>query len=68
MNGFTDSWRGIFRDIILVTNNPELYSFLPCTTVADIYPGRGSLAGIHAGLSNSKTRYIFAVACDMPLA
>jgi molybdopterin-guanine dinucleotide biosynthesis protein A len=57
----------IFRDIILVTNKPELYSFLPCTKVADFYPGMGSLAGIHAGLSNSKTRYIFVVACDMPL-
>lgn len=57
----------IFPDIILVTNKPELYDFLPCTTVRDIYPGLGSLAGIHSGLCNSKTRYIFAVACDMPL-
>jgi molybdopterin-guanine dinucleotide biosynthesis protein A len=57
----------IFPDIILVTNTPELYNFLPCPAVADIFPGRGSLAGIHAGLSNSKTPYIFAVACDMPL-
>jgi molybdopterin-guanine dinucleotide biosynthesis protein A len=57
----------IFREIILVTNKPELYGFLPCSKVADLYPGMGSLAGIHAGLSNSKTRYIFVVACDMPL-
>lgn len=57
----------IFPDIILVTNKPELYDFLPCTTVRDIYPGLGSLAGIHSGLCNSNTRYIFAVACDMPL-
>ena len=58
---------GIFSEILLVTNTPELYDFLPCPTVADIYPGRGSLAGIHAGLSSSRTPYIFAVACDMPL-
>ena len=57
----------IFPDILLVTNKPELYDFLPCTKVADIYPGMGSLAGIHAGLCNSKTPYIFVVACDMPL-
>ena len=56
----------IFSDVILVTNTPELYSFLPCRTVSDIFPGMGSLAGIHAGLSNSETHYIFAVACDMP--
>lgn len=56
----------IFRDVILVTNTPELYRFLPCPMIPDIFPGMGSLAGIHAGLSNSETPYIFAVACDMP--
>jgi molybdopterin molybdotransferase len=56
----------IFQHVILVTNTPELYRFLPCPTVSDIYPDMGSLAGIHAGLVNSDTAYIFAVACDMP--
>jgi len=56
----------IFREVTLATNSPELYRFLPCSTTPDIFPGMGSLAGIHAGLSNSKTPYIFAVACDMP--
>ena len=56
----------LFRDVILVTNTPELYRFLPCSTTPDIFPGMGSLAGIHAGLSNSETPYVFAVACDMP--
>ena len=56
----------IFPEVILVTNTPELYSFLPCRNVPDIYPGMGSLAGIHAGLSQSRTPYIFVVACDMP--
>jgi molybdopterin-guanine dinucleotide biosynthesis protein A len=56
----------IFVEIILVTNNPELYRFIPCRKVPDIYPGMGALAGIHAGLSSSRTSHIFAVACDMP--
>lgn len=56
----------IFPDVILVTNSPEQYPFLPCRIVADIYPGMGSLAGIHAGLAQSGTAYIFVVACDMP--
>ncbi|NVN89931.1 MAG: molybdenum cofactor guanylyltransferase [Desulfuromonadales bacterium] len=56
----------IFPEVILVTNSPELYPFLPCRIVADIYPGMGSLAGIHAGLTQSVTPYIFVVACDMP--
>jgi FdhD protein len=56
----------LFPEVILVTNTPELYRFLPCRMVADEFPGHGSLAGIHAGLKHSKTDYIFVVACDMP--
>lgn len=56
----------IFREVILVTNTPELYRFLPCRIVQDIYPAKCSLAGIHAGLAHSNAPYIFTVACDMP--
>jgi FdhD protein len=56
----------IFSDVILVTNNPEQYEFLPCYKVPDIYKGMGVLAGIHSGLYHSSNPAIFAVACDMP--
>lgn len=56
----------IFDEVILVTNTPELYRFVPCRIVQDIFPGQGSLAGIHAGLTHSTTPYVFTVACDMP--
>lgn len=56
----------MFPEVILVTNTPELYRFLPCRMVPDEFPGLGSLAGIHAALKHSKTEYIFVVACDMP--
>jgi FdhD protein len=56
----------IFPEVILVTNTPELYRFLPCRAVPDIFPGLGSLAGIHAGLTHCATPYVFTVACDMP--
>lgn len=56
----------IFPEVILVTNSPELYRFLPCRIVTDLYPGMGALAGIQAGLTQSSTPYIFVVACDMP--
>jgi molybdopterin-guanine dinucleotide biosynthesis protein A len=55
-----------FRDVIIVTNSPDLYAFIPCRTAADIYPGAGSLAGLHAGLSAGSTERIFVAACDMP--
>jgi molybdopterin-guanine dinucleotide biosynthesis protein A len=57
---------GLFSDVLLVTNTPEQYDFLPCHTVADRYPDMGALAGLHAGLLHSSSPQIFAVACDMP--
>lgn len=56
----------IFREILLVTNTPELFDFLPCRKVQDLIPGMGALSGIHSGLHHSATPFIFAVACDMP--
>ena len=34
--------------------------------VADLFSGRGPLAGLHAGLVRAGGRSIFALACDMP--
>lgn len=56
----------LFEEVIIVTNTPELYQFLPCRKVPDIYPGKGVVAGIHAGLSQSRGGGIFVVGCDMP--
>ncbi|GFO57686.1 molybdenum cofactor guanylyltransferase [Geomonas silvestris] len=56
----------IFPEVILVTNTPEQYDFLPCRKVADIYQGMGALAGIHAGLAQAGNPAVFTVACDMP--
>lgn len=58
--------RGIFSEVLVVTNTPEIYEFLPCRKVPDLYPGAGALAGIHAGLSHAATPHIFVSACDMP--
>lgn len=56
----------IFSEVLLVTNTPEQYDFLPCRKVPDLYAGMGVLAGIHSGLYHSSNPAIFAVACDMP--
>ncbi len=56
----------LFAEVLLVTNNPEHYPFLPCRKVSDIFGGMGALAGIHAGLFHSLNPAIFVVACDMP--
>ncbi len=56
----------LFPEVIVVTDTPELYQFLPCRKVPDIFPKMGSLAGIHSGLVHAMTPYVFVVACDMP--
>lgn len=56
----------LFGEVLIVANTPELYAFLGSRVVADRYPGLGVLAGLHAALAETRTRHIFAVACDMP--
>jgi FdhD protein len=57
---------GLFDEVIVVTNSPGLYGDLPCRKVPDLYPEKGSLIGVHAGLKQSCTDKAFIVACDMP--
>jgi len=59
--------RSVFKNVMLITNQPDDYSFLNMETFQDIYFGRGPLAGIHSGLMNSKTEKNFIISCDIPL-
>jgi molybdenum cofactor guanylyltransferase len=61
-----DSLKIYFDDIILVTNEMESYQFLGVKMVSDYYPGKGPLAGFHAGLMASDYDVNFITACDMP--
>lgn len=54
-------------DLVVVSNTPELYADLPARHTGDIFPGKGPLAGLHAGLSVAYHPWSFVVACDMPL-
>lgn len=56
----------IFREVIIVTNTPELYDFIPCRKVPDVFIGAGSIAGLHSALVHSPTERVFVVGCDMP--
>lgn len=56
----------LFREIIIVTNEPEKFKGLDVRIVRDIKPNCGPLSGIHSGLVYSKTELNFVVACDMP--
>ena len=56
----------LFHDVIIVTNSPLDYDFVPCRKVPDIYPGYGSIAGLHSALLHSGTACSFVTACDLP--
>lgn len=56
----------LFNEVIIVTNTPEEYAFIPCRKVRDIHSGFGAIAGLHAGLTACLTERAFVTACDMP--
>jgi molybdopterin-guanine dinucleotide biosynthesis protein A len=59
--------RSIFSEVVIITNEPEIYKFLNIKTYKDIFQNVGPIAGIHSGLVNSKTEKNFIISCDIPL-
>jgi molybdopterin-guanine dinucleotide biosynthesis protein A len=53
-------------ELIIATNDVELYADLPARVVPDVIVGRGALGGIHAGLTAMRNQRAIVVACDMP--
>jgi len=58
--------RQLFSEVLLVTNEPELFDGLEIDTVKDIIPHRGPLGGILSGLLIASHNHSFVIACDMP--
>ena len=55
--------------IVVIASGKSLAQFTgyPRFRIAtDIYPGKGVLGGLHAGLDASNSQYNLVVACDMP--
>lgn len=55
-----------FEDIIIVTNKPEEYKKDGVRIISDEIKEIGPLSGIHVGIKQSKSRYVYFIACDMP--
>ena len=62
-----DLLQSMFKDVILITNEPGDYKFLGLPIYEDVFRHRGPLAGIHSGLKHSKTDLNFIISCDLPL-
>ena len=53
--------------VLLAAREASRYEFLGLEQAADHFPGKGPMAGLHAGLTASQTEWNAAAACDMPL-
>jgi molybdopterin-guanine dinucleotide biosynthesis protein A len=59
-------FRELFDDVLVVANDPGPWIGLGVRVVPDVIAGKGAPGGLHAALDASRTRWIFAAACDMP--
>lgn len=53
-------------EILINTNQPDLFSFLELAMFPDLIPGKGPLGGLFTALSVAKFPLVAVVACDMP--
>jgi molybdopterin-guanine dinucleotide biosynthesis protein A len=58
--------RALVDEVIVATLDPAAFDGIEARVVTDVYPGRGVLAGLHAGLRAAHGEWAFVVAGDMP--
>jgi molybdopterin-guanine dinucleotide biosynthesis protein A len=56
----------IFKQLIIISNNPDNYAYLQVPVFRDMIKGVGPLGGISTGLEVISADAGFFVACDMP--
>jgi len=67
INRLIDILDSIFFEVLISSNNPNTFKFTEKKIIADIFPNRGPLAGIHSALSSINNKKVFILSCDMPL-
>lgn len=58
----------IADEVIITTNRPADYEFLPLRLVPDLKPGRGALGGLYTAIASASHPFVAVAACDMPFA
>jgi len=59
-------FKTLFSEIIIVTNEVELFQNFEAKVHRDLIPGQGALGGLYTGIYYSSFPHAFCVACDMP--
>ena len=58
--------KNIFEEVIVISPNKDMYINQEVKVYTDLLKSKGPLAGLHSGLTHSKTEYNYLIACDMP--
>ncbi|MBT3177468.1 MAG: molybdenum cofactor guanylyltransferase [Desulfobacula sp.] len=61
-----DLFSRLFKEVIIVVNEPREFSGWDMMVVTDIIPSKCALAGIHTGLFYASYPYAYVTACDTP--
>lgn len=59
--------RPLFRRLIVVTNESSMSRCTDLEFMGDQVKGFGPLSGIYTGLRAADSRYVYVIACDMPV-
>ena len=59
-------FRGLFQEVVIVTNQKESFINFDSKVCQDLIPNKGALGGLYTGIFCSSFQYSFCVACDMP--
>ncbi len=59
-------FKELFEEVIIVTNEKDLFSDFDSKIYSDLIPDKGALGGLYTGIFFSSFYHSFCVGCDMP--
>ena len=66
INRICDLFKELFQEVIIVTNQQDIFRDFGSKIYSDLIPDKGALGGLYTGLFFATFHYSFCVACDMP--
>ena len=58
--------RPLAQELLITTNQPELFDFIELALVPDLVSGKGALGGLYTAIASAHQPLVGVVACDMP--
>lgn len=66
INIILDKFTTVFDEILIISNETELYKEMGVPVYPDVYPRMGPVAGIHSALYHCSHDSAFVMGCDVP--